>query len=192
MIQTVTTSMLLQRKPLLSYLLHNTWYHFFMVASTSCHLSVAQVQSAVPLQSPISLWGSDRWSPTYKSHQAKPKLFPPKSRSGIFTGKCSRHIAQIPEGKGRESGGWRSAWCRRRFGEGLKKLNMSCQRALTPPKVKHVLSCIQSTVGCRASEGILPLCSGETPPEFCLQPWGPQCKEEVDLLEQAQRCHKGD
>ena len=39
------------------------------------------------------------------------------------------------------------------------KLTVSQQRVLAAQKANRVLSCIQSSVGSRAREGILPLCS---------------------------------
>jgi len=45
-----------------------------------------------------------------------------------------------------------------------EKLNMSQQRAFTAQKANCPPGCIPSSVGSRAREGILPLCSGETPP----------------------------
>jgi len=44
-----------------------------------------------------------------------------------------------------------------------KKLDMSRQCALTAQKAKRVLGCIPSSTSSRSREGILPLCSGETP-----------------------------
>ncbi|TRZ24864.1 hypothetical protein HGM15179_002213 [Zosterops borbonicus] len=45
-----------------------------------------------------------------------------------------------------------------------EKLDMTQQCALTAQKAKSVLGCIQGSVGSEATEGILPLCSGESPP----------------------------
>jgi len=45
-----------------------------------------------------------------------------------------------------------------------EKLGMSHQCALAAHKANHTLGCIPSSLGSRAREGILPLCSGETPP----------------------------
>ena len=50
-----------------------------------------------------------------------------------------------------------------------EKLTMSRQRALAARKANCILGCIQSSVASRAREGILPLCSCETPPGV-LQP----------------------
>ena len=68
-----------------------------------------------------------------------------------------------------------------------EKLNMTQQCALAAQKANRVLGCIQSSVTSRSREGILPLCSGETPPlQYCVQLWDPQHKKDMDLLEQVQ------
>jgi len=45
-----------------------------------------------------------------------------------------------------------------------EKLDMSQQCALAAKKANHILGCIKSSVASRSREGILPLCSGESPP----------------------------
>jgi len=45
-----------------------------------------------------------------------------------------------------------------------KKLDMSHQHTLAAQKGNCILGCIKSSVASRAREGILPLCSGESPP----------------------------
>jgi len=45
-----------------------------------------------------------------------------------------------------------------------EKLNMTWQCALTAQKANCILDCVRSSVASRSREGILPLCSGETPP----------------------------
>ncbi|KAK4813049.1 hypothetical protein QYF61_007551 [Mycteria americana] len=72
-----------------------------------------------------------------------------------------------------------------------EKLDMSRQCALTAQKANHILGCIKSSVASRSREGILPLCSGETPLQCCVQIWGPQHRKDMDLLERVQRrAHK--
>jgi len=70
-----------------------------------------------------------------------------------------------------------------------KKLGMNHQCALAAQKANHILGCISSSVGSRASEGILPLCSAlvRPPPESCVQLWSPQHRTELELLERGQR-----
>ncbi|GAB0191205.1 mitochondrial enolase superfamily member 1 [Grus japonensis] len=45
-----------------------------------------------------------------------------------------------------------------------KKLNVNQQCALAAQKANHIPVCIKSSMTSRSREGILPLCSGETPP----------------------------
>ena len=45
-----------------------------------------------------------------------------------------------------------------------EKLDRSWQCALAAQKANRILGCITSSVASRSREGILPLCSGETPP----------------------------
>ncbi|GAB0200718.1 cAMP-dependent protein kinase inhibitor alpha [Grus japonensis] len=47
---------------------------------------------------------------------------------------------------------------------GDKKFNTSQKRVLAAQKANRVLGCVSSSVSSRSREGILPLCSGETPP----------------------------
>ena len=56
-----------------------------------------------------------------------------------------------------------------------ERLDMTQHCALTAQKAKRVLGCIQSSVGSRVREGILPLCSALVRPhlEHCIQLWGP-------------------
>jgi len=42
-------------------------------------------------------------------------------------------------------------------------------------------------VASRSREVIVPLCSGETPLESCIQLWSPQHSKDIDLLEWVQR-----
>ena len=67
-----------------------------------------------------------------------------------------------------------------------EKLNMSRQCALAAQKANRILGCIKRSVANRSREVILPLCSGQTPPESCVQLWRPQHKD-MELLEQVQR-----
>ncbi|GAB0200820.1 cAMP-dependent protein kinase inhibitor alpha [Grus japonensis] len=68
-----------------------------------------------------------------------------------------------------------------------EKLNVTRQCTLAAQKANHVLGCIPSSVTSRSREGILPLCSGETPLQYCVQLGGPQDKKDVELLERVQR-----
>ncbi|KAJ7399914.1 hypothetical protein BTVI_110015 [Pitangus sulphuratus] len=71
-----------------------------------------------------------------------------------------------------------------------ERLDMTQPCALTAQKANCVLGCIQSSVGSREREGILPLCSALVRPHLehsGVQLWGPQNKKDVDLLEQVQR-----
>jgi len=45
-----------------------------------------------------------------------------------------------------------------------QKLSVTRQCALATQKADHTLGCIKSSVASRSGKGILPLCSGETPP----------------------------
>ncbi|KAJ7398793.1 hypothetical protein BTVI_121074 [Pitangus sulphuratus] len=70
-----------------------------------------------------------------------------------------------------------------------ERLDMTLQCALTAQKAKHILGCIQSSVGSRSREVIQLLCSALRRPrlEFCIQLWGLQHRKDIDLLEQVQR-----
>jgi len=58
------------------------------------------------------------------------------------------------------------------------KLDMTQQRALAAQKANPTLGCIPSSIGSRAREGILPLCSAQTPPgESRVQLWSPQAQD---------------
>lgn len=54
-------------------------------------------------------------------------------------------------------------------------------------KAKRILGCLSSPVGSRAREGILPLCSVQTPPAVPHAALGSQHRESINLLEQVQR-----
>jgi len=70
-----------------------------------------------------------------------------------------------------------------------EKLDMTWQRALAAQKATRILACIPSSMGSRAREGILPLCSALVRPhlESCIQLWSPQHRTDMDLLEHGQR-----
>jgi len=71
----------------------------------------------------------------------------------------------------------------------MKKLDTSWHRALTAQKANHILGCIPSSMGSRARERILPLCSALVRPrwESCVQLWSPQHKKDMELLERVQK-----
>jgi len=64
---------------------------------------------------------------------------------------------------------------------------MSHKCALTAPKANCILGCIKSSVASRSREGILPLCSAETPPGVVCPSLETQHSKGMDLLEQVQR-----
>jgi len=69
------------------------------------------------------------------------------------------------------------------------KVNMSCQRALPAQKANHIMGCIKRSVASRSREVILPFYSALVRPhlESCVQPWSPQHKKDMELLERVQR-----
>ncbi|TRZ26591.1 hypothetical protein HGM15179_000532 [Zosterops borbonicus] len=70
-----------------------------------------------------------------------------------------------------------------------ERLDMTQPCALTAQRDKGVLGCLQSSVASRAREGILSLCSSLVRPHLqcCIQLWGHQHREDMDLLEPVQR-----
>jgi len=70
-----------------------------------------------------------------------------------------------------------------------EKLDISWQHTFTAQKAKHILACIKSSASSRLREGILLLCSAlvRLHLEPCIQPWSPQHRKDMDLLEQVQR-----
>jgi len=67
------------------------------------------------------------------------------------------------------------------------KLNITRQCALAAQQANRTLGCIKRSVASRSREGILPLCSAETPLESCVQLWSPQHTKGMDPLEWVQR-----
>jgi len=72
---------------------------------------------------------------------------------------------------------------------GNEKLDMSHQCALAAQKASRGLGYTPSSVGSRAREGLLPVCSALDRPhqESCVQLWSPQHKKDMELLEWGQR-----
>ncbi|KAK4816415.1 hypothetical protein QYF61_016851 [Mycteria americana] len=66
-----------------------------------------------------------------------------------------------------------------------EKLDMSQQCVLTAQRANHILGCIKRSVASRSREVILPLCCALLRPhlESCVQPWSPQHRKDMDLLE---------
>ncbi|PKU45508.1 hypothetical protein llap_4192 [Limosa lapponica baueri] len=70
-----------------------------------------------------------------------------------------------------------------------EKLNMSQQCVLAAQKANCILGCINRSVPIRVREVILPLYCALVRPhlEYCIQLWGPQHMEDMDLLERVPR-----
>ncbi|GAB0188761.1 cAMP-dependent protein kinase inhibitor alpha [Grus japonensis] len=66
-----------------------------------------------------------------------------------------------------------------------EKLNVTRQCAFVAQKANRILGRIKSSVTSRSREVILPLCSALVRPhlEYCVQLWGPQYKNDMELLE---------
>ena len=65
-----------------------------------------------------------------------------------------------------------------------EKLNMTQQCAFAAQKANHILGCITRRVASRLRKVILAPYSALMRPylEYCVQLWGPQQKEDMDLL----------
>ena len=68
------------------------------------------------------------------------------------------------------------------------RVTMSQERALAAQKADGLLGCIKRSVGSRAREVLLPLCSalGRSHLESCAQFWAPQFRKGEELLERVQ------
>ena len=70
-----------------------------------------------------------------------------------------------------------------------EKLSMSKQCVLAAQKANHILGCVKRSVTSRSKEVVLPPYSAIMRPhlEYCVQFWCPQCKKDMELLDQVQR-----
>ncbi|KFV44934.1 hypothetical protein N328_02691, partial [Gavia stellata] len=70
-----------------------------------------------------------------------------------------------------------------------EKLNMSWQCMPAAQKANRILVCIKRSVTSRSRDVILPLYSALVRPHlgYCIQPWGPQHKKDMDLFKQVWR-----
>jgi len=70
-----------------------------------------------------------------------------------------------------------------------EKLNMSQEYVLAAQKASSILSCTNREVAAGRGMGFSPsaLCPHEAHLEYCVQTWGPQARNDAELLECVQK-----